>query len=99
MHPLRFLAPKVYGLLVLLGALSGAAAGKTLCVNPAGSNGCFAKIQAAVDAAANNDVIHVEAGTYAEGVVVGKPLSLIGSGADQTTIDARIFQMESCWTA
>jgi parallel beta-helix repeat protein len=88
MHPLRFRSPKLYGLLFLLGALSGAAAGKTLCVNPAGSNGCFAKIQAAVDAAANNDVIHVEAGTYAEGVIVGKPLSLIGSGADQTTIDA-----------
>jgi parallel beta-helix repeat protein len=67
---------------------SQAAAAKTICVNPAGSNGCFAKIQAAVNAAAANDVINVAPGKYKEDVVIGKPLSLLGAGADRTTINA-----------
>ena len=87
-RPIRFCSTLSCGCVVLLGAFFQTAAAKTICVNPAGSNGCYSKIQSAVDAAANNDVIHVEAGTYAEGVIIGKPLSLIGSGAEQTTIDA-----------
>ena len=53
-----------------------------------GTGGCYAKIQLAVDAAAANDVINVAAGTYAEGVVIGKALSLIGAGAGQSFINA-----------
>lgn len=51
----------------------------TLCVNPHGSHGCFSKIQTAVNNASTNDVIEVATGTYAENVVIGIPLSLIGA--------------------
>jgi parallel beta-helix repeat protein len=61
----------------------------TLCVNPGGTSGCFAKIGDAVGAAAKNDTIQVAAGTYAEDVVIGKPLSLIGAGRSTTTINAK----------
>src|SRR5579871_5898087 len=76
------------GAWLLTAALSLPAAGATLCVNPAGSGGCYTTIQAAVSAAHAHDVINVAAGTYAEGVVIGIPLSLLGAGASQTTIDA-----------
>ena len=58
-----------------------------LCVNKAGGS-CYATIGAAVAAAAANDVIRVAHGTYHEDVVIGKPLSLLGEGAQTTTIDA-----------
>ena len=73
---------------ILLGVSSVAAAARTLCVNPAGSGGCYSKIQTAVDNASANDVIYVARGTYKEGVIIGIPLSLIGADADQTVIDA-----------
>jgi parallel beta-helix repeat protein len=60
----------------------------TLCVKPGGSLHCYAKIQAAVNAASNYDVINVSSGTYKEDVTIGKPLSLIGAGAEETIIDA-----------
>jgi parallel beta-helix repeat protein len=72
----------------LLAVFSQAAAAKTLCVNPAGSNGCYKTIQAAVNGASSNDVINVAAGTYKEDVVIGKPLSLLGAGAGVSIIDA-----------
>ncbi len=72
----------------LLAVFSQAAAAKTLCVNPAGSSGCYKTIQAAVNAASNSDVINVAAGTYKEDVVIGKPLSLLGAGAALSIIDA-----------
>lgn len=72
----------------LLAVFSQAAAAKTLCVNPAGSNGCYKTIQAAVNGASSNDVINVAAGTYKEDVVIGKPLSLLGAGAAVSIIDA-----------
>src|ERR1039457_2620928 len=68
--------------------LSLPAVGATLCVNPAGSGRCYATIQAAVNAAHPYDVISVAAGTYKESVVIGIPLSLLGAGAQQSTIDA-----------
>lgn len=61
----------------------------TLCVNPGGTSGCFAKIGDAVAAAAKNDTIQVAAGTYAEDVVIGKPLSLVGAGWSSTIINAK----------
>jgi len=67
---------------------SASSVAATLCVNPAGSSGCFKTIQSAVNHAAAGDVISVGPGTYKEGVVIGIPLSLLGAGADQSTIDA-----------
>ena len=61
----------------------------TLCVNPAGSKGCYAKIGAAVSAAGANDTINIGAGTYSEGVVLNKPLALIGAGSGATIINAK----------
>src|SRR6516165_4413264 len=60
----------------------------TLCVNPGGTGGCFSTIRAAVSAASPNDTIKVAAGTYAEDVVIGKTLSLVGSNQNTTIIDA-----------
>jgi parallel beta-helix repeat protein len=73
---------------VLFAAFSPAAQAKTLCVNPGGAGGCYAKIQLAVNAAAANDVINVAAGTYTEGVIISKALSLTGAGAGQSIINA-----------
>ena len=69
-------------------ALSQFAGANTLCVNPSGSHGCYSTISAAVSHASANDVIQVAAGTYTEEVDIGIPLSLIGAGANKTTIDA-----------
>ena len=71
--------------LALLGISAPAA---THCVNPGGTKGCSSTIGAAVTAAAPNDTITVAHGSYYEDVVIGKPLSLIGEGAENTIIDA-----------
>ena len=60
----------------------------TLCVNPGGTGGCFSTINSAVVAASPNDTVKVAAGTYAEDVVIGKALSLVGAGRGVTIIDA-----------
>ena len=72
----------------LIALISQVAAADTLCVNPGGSHGCYKTIQSAVNAASANDVINVAPGTYAEDVAIGKPLSLLGAGADRSIIDA-----------
>src|SRR5579863_964972 len=72
----------------LVGLMAQPAVAKTICVNQNGSGGCYSKIQSAVSAASNYDVIHVGPGVYKEDVVVGKPLSLLGAGAGKTIIDA-----------
>src|SRR5579875_1296204 len=77
------------GLLMLAAVcVSGGAAAQaaTLCVSPGGGNGCYAHISDAIAAAAANDTIYVQAGTYAESVTIGKPLTLVGLGA---TIEAQ----------
>jgi parallel beta-helix repeat protein len=48
----------------------------------------FSKIQDAIDAASPEDVISVKAGTYNENVEVNKKLTLVGEGAEATTINA-----------
>lgn len=58
------------------------------CVDASGKGGCSTTIAAAVAAAAPNDVVRVAGGSYHEDVIIGKPLSLIGQGAETTTIDA-----------
>jgi parallel beta helix pectate lyase-like protein len=72
----------------VVAAFSQTASAKTLCVNPSGTHSCFSTINEAVIAASSNDVITVSAGTYAEDVVIGKPLSLLGAGAGKSIIDA-----------
>jgi hypothetical protein len=59
------------------------------CVAPGGAGGCFATIQAAIDAAVPDEVIDVAAGSYAERVVIGGSarLTLRGAGSGSTEID------------
>ena len=73
---------------VLFAGSSQNATAATLCVNPAGSGGCYKTISLAVNNAAPYDVINVWPGTYKEDIVIGIPLSLIGSGAEHSVIDA-----------
>jgi len=72
--------------LIVLG--SGTVQAADLCVDASGKGGCTATIGAAVAAAAPNDVIRVARGSYHEDVVIGKPLSLLGDGPENTIIDA-----------
>ena len=85
---LQFRAKALLYCAFLFAAFSPSAQAATLCVNPGGTGGCFAKIQLAVNAASSNSVINVAAGTYTEEVTIGKPLSLIGAGATLSFIDA-----------
>jgi hypothetical protein len=84
----RFHKLLVTGCAILISAFAQNVAAATLCVNTTGSAGCYSKIQAAVSHAAPFDVIRVAPGTYNEDVIIGIPLSLLGSGAGLTTIDA-----------
>ena len=75
------------GLLTL--ALAYDAGAKTLCVDQGGKSGCSTTISAAVAAAAAGDQINIDAGDYAESVMITKPLSLVGAGASSTIINAK----------
>lgn len=70
-------------------APAGVAAAPVPCVAPGGAGGCFASIQAAVDAATTASVIDVAAGTYVENVVITAPpvLTIRGAGAGLTIVD------------
>ena len=72
----------------LFAASSQGVVAATLCVNKAGSGGCYPKIATAVSHASAGDTIKVAPGTYKENVVIGKSLSLIGAGAGSSVIDA-----------
>ncbi len=76
---------------VLFASSSQIALAATLCVNPAGSGGCYKTISLAVSHAAAYDVINVWPGTYKEDVIIGIPLSILGSGAKKSVIDATGF--------
>jgi hypothetical protein len=67
---------------------AGAGAGRAPAAPPCvGSKpGCYTTIQAAVDAAQENDGIVVGPGTYAGGVVIDKSIQLKGAGAEATVI-------------
>ena len=95
-HP-KFISRRFSVALLLLGVLcvvlNWLAAGRIgirpvraalLCVNPAGTGGCFTTIGAAVAAAAAGDTINVAAGTYNEQVNLNKP-GLFLRGAKATT--------------
>jgi hypothetical protein len=76
---------------ILLGGLvaaSFASSAATLCVNPGGTGGCFARIGDAVAAAAPGDTVSVAAGTYNEsGIFIGSNVDIQGAGADATIVD------------
>jgi parallel beta-helix repeat protein len=61
------------------------------CINApglyCGVNG-FSTIQEGINAVTTGGTVRVAAGTYVENVVIDKTLTLIGAGADTTTIDA-----------
>jgi hypothetical protein len=63
--------------------------GSATCVNPSGMDGCFASIQAAVDAAADFETIEIAPGVYSEVVAITQRegLTLQGAGADETRLD------------
>lgn len=81
--------PLAVACVALMAISSVPAQANTLCVSPGGWGGCFSSIQKAIDAAAPYDTIRVRAGEYDEGVIISKPLSLIGEDEDNTIIDAR----------
>jgi hypothetical protein len=56
----------------------------TLCVG--GKPGCYATVQAAVDAAHDGDTIAVAAGTFAGGITITKSITLSGAGAKSTVL-------------
>lgn len=61
----------------------------TLCVNPGGTDNCFAKIADAIAAAAGvGDTIQVAPGTYNEGnLLVDRSVDIAGAGAGLTIVD------------
>jgi hypothetical protein len=70
---------------LLLTFAAPAVAVSTVCVNPGGTGGCFAAVQAAVDAAGRGTVIQIAAGTYVENVVIPAAAKITLSGAGPTT--------------
>lgn len=62
----------------LLCVAGGSAFGSQYIVNPSGA-GQFTDLQTAIGVATSNDVIVVEGGCY-RGVVIDKPLTIVGSG-------------------
>ena len=60
------------------------AAGANLCVGD--GSGCYATIQAALDAAHDGDTIRVGRGTFAGGITITKSVRIVGAGARATII-------------
>jgi hypothetical protein len=61
-----------------------ARAAATLCVG--GGPGCFATLQAAVDAAHDGDTIAIAPGTFAGGVTIDVSVAVVGAGSSRTTV-------------
>jgi hypothetical protein len=56
------------------------------CVNPGGTGGCYASIQAAINAANYGDLINVAVGVYHERITMKNEVSIHGQGWLSTTI-------------
>jgi hypothetical protein len=63
---------------------AGSAAAAALCVSS--KPGCFATIQAALDAAHDGDVVQVGPGTYPGGLTIERSIKLAGAGVGATVI-------------
>jgi len=78
-------------LLALLTLAAAPAYAAVQCVNPGGTDGCFATIQAAIAAAGHLDTVQIAAGTYNEKVSMLPPnnkwLLIQGAGAEKTIVD------------
>lgn len=72
----------------LFSLMPAAAPAAIICVNPGGTRGCQSSIATAVGMAAAGDTVSVAPGSYAGGIVIDKPLSLIGQDQRSTIIDA-----------
>jgi len=72
------------GVALALAAAEPSAAAPGPCVGA--DRGCFAGIQAAVDAAKDGDTIRIRPGVYPGGVTITKSVSIVGSGARATVI-------------
>ncbi|HPF70723.1 MAG TPA: hypothetical protein PLQ13_08650, partial [Candidatus Krumholzibacteria bacterium] len=72
-------------------ALVAAPAGAAIITVDGGGGANYSTIQAAIDAAADGDIIQVADGTYAESLNVYKPLSIFGASEAGTIIDASGF--------
>lgn len=81
----RIITTTTFGIATTLAlGIAGSASAETLLVPDH-----YERIQDAIDAAQPDDEIRVAAGTYAERIDFrGKPIRVIGAGADTTTIDA-----------
>lgn len=64
----------------------------TRCVNPGGTDGCFARITDAIAASAGvGDTVEVAAGTYSESnIFVDRSVTIRGAGRDATVVDASV---------
>jgi hypothetical protein len=98
--PMRANAILVFAGTAVLIAMPAAA---TQCVNPGGTGGCHASIQAAVNAAQDGETVHVHAGTYTEfttipeaGDVFGRILDIEGEGVGVTVIEGG-FDISRQW--
>src|ERR1700761_5730579 len=85
-----YLLRQVYALIcgTCLAAACKPVMAATLCVSSGGTGGCPSTINAAVNAASVGDTIQIGSGTFTEGVIITKSLSLIGAGIGATIIDA-----------
>jgi hypothetical protein len=85
MRALWLLTVAVAATLVGAGASASATAAKTICVGH--RLGCYATLQAALNAANDGDTIKILAGTYSGGVTVSKSVSLLGADSASTVIE------------
>ena|GEM_PF-2155402 len=75
-------------IIVALASLAGVVRPVTAATLEVCPSGCsYTSIQAAIDAASDGDTISIGAGTYYEHLTLNKQVDLVGSGANQTTID------------
>ena len=63
---------------------SATATGNTICVGH--RSGCHATIQAAVDAARDDDTIRIGQGTFAGGITITKSIRIVGAGPKATIV-------------
>src|SRR5262245_18773103 len=76
---------------LVLTAVASVAAADILTVGPAGSGAQFTQIQAAIDVAADDDVILVKAGVY-DRIVVDKPLRILGDGTGNALVASSLVR-------